>query len=229
LLIAKRKEASNLRRPKKVPPITQDEQWASTPTGWAWTRWDYITDWITYGFTRPMEHHPSGIPIVTGKNVINGKIDYSTAHFASRVAFDSLNDKDKPQPGDVLITKDGSIGRTAVVREDHGDFCINQSVAVLWLRSCHLSREYIQLVLDCPQTQQELQARTAGVAIKHISITDLGKMVWPVPPLAEQHRIVAKVEELMSLCDRLERALQDATTTRARLLEATLREALEGA
>jgi len=186
---------------------------------------DQITDWITYGFTRPMPHEDEGVPIVTGKNVNFGRIIFETADRTRREGFDTLSEKDKPQSGDILITKDGSIGRTAIVETDQA-FCINQSVAVLWLRSCHLNRRFLQMVLDCPQTQLALLDKTAGVAIKHISIIDLGKMVFPLPPLAEQHRIVAKVDNLMALCDRLEASLTATAATRRRLLDALLAEAL---
>ena len=224
-LIVRRKKDTAYRKPKKVAPIKESEQWCHLPVGWEWARWDHITNWITYGFTRPMEHGSEGVPIITGKNVNDGKIIFQTANLTPPEAFCALSDKDKPQAGDLLITKDGSIGRTAIVEGDR-PFCINQSVAVLWLRSCHLDRRFLQMALDCPQTQSELLEKTAGVAIKHISITNLGKMVFPVPPLAEQHRIVAKVDELMALCDRLEATLANADTTRARLLDAVLHEAL---
>ncbi|PLX37830.1 MAG: restriction endonuclease subunit S [Hyphomicrobiales bacterium] len=227
--VVKLKADHNLRNPKKVATIADEEKWSLTPAGWCWTRWDQITNWITYGFTRPVEHVETGVPIVTGKNVNEGQIIFETASLTPTTLFDALNEKDKPQPGDILITKDGSIGRTAIVEDRHLPFCINQSVAVMWLRSCHFERRYLKLVLDSPQTQDALQQKTAGVAIKHISITDLGKMVFPLPPLAEQHRIVAKVDALMALCDRLEAALITADTARARLLEALLHEALESA
>jgi type I restriction enzyme S subunit len=224
-LIANRKKEAPLRKAKAVAPIEESEQWCPIPSGWEWVRWDQISDWITYGFTRPMPHEDAGVPIITGKNVNFGRIIFDTADRTPRRAFDALNEKDKPQIGDILITKDGSIGRTAVV-EDREIFCINQSVAVLWLRSCHLNRRFLQMVLDCPQTQFALLERTAGVAIKHISIVDLGKMVFPLPPLAEQHRIVAKVDALMVLCDRLEASLTAAAAAHRRLLEALLAEAL---
>jgi type I restriction enzyme S subunit len=59
-----------------------------------------------------------------------------------------------------------------------------------------------------------------------ISASNLKEVRFPVPPLAEQHRIVAKVDELMALCDRLEASLTTSDQTRTRLLEATLAEAL---
>nr|WP_031240253.1 restriction endonuclease subunit S [Mesorhizobium sp. LNHC220B00] len=224
--VEKLKAKLDFKKPKKVAQIEDTEKWCLTPEGWVWARWDQITDWITYGFTRPMEHVDEGIPIVTGKNVNEGQIIFDTASFTPQQAFDALNEKDKPQPGDILITKDGSIGRSAIVEEKHLPFCINQSVAVMWLRSCHFNRRFLKLVLDSPQTQEVLLEKTAGVAIKHISITDLGKMIFPLPPLAEQHRIVAKVDALMALCDRLEANLTATAATRRRLLDALLAEAL---
>lgn len=224
-LIHRKKLENSLRKPKTVEPISVDEHWCKLPNRWAWARWDHISDWITYGFTRPMPHEDVGIPIITGKNVNNGRIIFETAHRTPVAAYNELNEKDRPKRGDVLITKDGSIGRTAIVDSDE-PFCINQSVAVLWLRSCHLNRRFLQLALDCPQMQGALLAKTEGVAIKHISVVDLGNMVFPVPPINEQDRIVAKVDDLMELCDRLEASLTTTAATRRRLLDALLAEAL---
>lgn len=63
----------------------------------------------------------------------------------------------------------------------------------------------------------------------NISQDKLSSIPIPLPPLAEQHRIVSKVDALMALCDQLEASLTTATTTRSRLLEALLHEALAGA
>lgn len=221
-----RKRALALRKPKPIAPISDKEEWCELPSGWAWVRWDQITDWITYGFTRPMPHTSDGIPIVTGKNVNLGRIIFESADRTTEQAFAELSEKDRPLPGDILLTKDGSIGRSAIV-DTHEPFCINQSVAVLWLRSCHFDRHFLQLAIDCPQTQEEVLAKTEGVAIRHISVVDFGKMVFPLPPLAEQHRIVAKVDELMAICDQLEVQFTNARTEASHLLEAVLHHALD--
>jgi type I restriction enzyme S subunit len=71
-----------------------------------------------------------------------------------------------------------------------------------------------------------LQRLFTGVGIPHFTGVALSKLVFPLPPLAEQRRIVAKVDELMALCDQLEASLAAAATDRARLLESLLHEAL---
>ncbi|WP_295543486.1 restriction endonuclease subunit S [uncultured Thiohalocapsa sp.] len=71
----------------------------------------------------------------------------------------------------------------------------------------------------------ELAITSAG--LYNLSVGKISKIAIPIPPLAEQHRIVAKVDALMALCDRLEAALSTADTTRTRLLESLIHEALK--
>jgi type I restriction enzyme S subunit len=75
--------------------------------------------------------------------------------------------------------------------------------------------------------QRPIWAAAEGMAIKHISVVDFGKMLLPVPPLAEQRRIVAKVDELMRLCGALEARLAAAQTAATHLLDATLDRAIK--
>ena len=74
------------------------------------------------------------------------------------------------------------------------------------------------------QVMKELAVTTSG--LYNLSVGKIRKIPLPIPPIAEQHRIVAKVNELMALCDELEAQLTNTTTTRRQLLETTLHEAL---
>lgn len=97
------------------------------------------------------------------------------------------------------------------------------------LRPVLVLPEYVLLVLKSPYfIETGIPKMTGTAGQKRVSSEYFAYSPFPLPPLAEQHRIVSKVEELMSLCDHLERVLKDADTTRARLLDATLREALAG-
>jgi type I restriction enzyme, S subunit len=130
--------------------------------------------------------------------------------------------------GDVLICEGGhGIGRTAVWR--------NGPEVMIFQKALHRVRPGRYLTPDffahCCQVYFEegiMQTYFTGVGIPHFTGRALAKLVFPLPPLAEQHRIVAKVDALMALCDELEASLTTATTTRSRLLEALLHEALAG-
>ncbi len=91
-----------------------------------------------------------------------------------------------------------------------------------------LSARYIALTLNAGYTFEQVEAAKSGMAVMQMNISQdkLRVIPIPLPPLAEQHRIVAKVDALMALCDRLEASLTAAAATRRRLLDALLAEAL---
>jgi type I restriction enzyme S subunit len=135
---------------------------------------------------------------------------------------------------DLLYNRTNSaelVGKTGLYRGD--DDCLTFASYLIRIRlsADHTSPIYVNLAMNAPdfrETQivphikkQTGQANVSGSALKN--------MLIPLPPLAEQHRIVAKVDALMALCDRLEAALTTTDTTRARLLEAVLHDALDPA
>ena len=84
------------------------------------------------------------------------------------------------------------------------------------------------MVIRSPFAQGPIWEAAEGMAIKHISITDFGLMILPVPPLAEQRRIVAKVDQLMALVEQLETQLAASRVTAANLLSAIVAELTAG-
>ncbi|MCS6297532.1 MAG: restriction endonuclease subunit S [Nitrospira sp.] len=149
---------------------------------------------ITYGFTNPMPDTDKGPWKVTAKDIVNGYINYQTARHTTQDAFDNeLTDKSKPRIGDVLLTKDGSIGRVAVVDQD--GICINQSVALLRPNDRILSF-FLKYLLLAPHYQRVMERDSDGSTIKHIYITRVDKMQVAVPPIDEQKGILSVVKTL---------------------------------
>ena len=101
------------------------------------------------------------------------------------------------------------------------DACIGRGVAAL--QSLYDDR-FIRLFVWSWRNQ--IIEMGHGIAFPSISRQQIEDLPIPLPPLAEQHHIVAKVDELMALCDKLETQITDTTATRRQLLEATLHEAL---
>jgi len=159
---------------------------------------DYL-ELVTYGFTNPMPDSESGPWKVTAKDVINGKINFSTARKTTQEAFDSkITSKSRPLVGDVLLTKDGTLGRLAIVKET--GICINQSVALLRTNE-KLLPEYLYYLLSTDFYQKQMINNSDGSVIKHIYITRVGKMEVDIPCLTEQKR---RLNILTSLDSRIE-------------------------
>jgi type I restriction enzyme S subunit len=89
-----------------------------------------------------------------------------------------------------------------------------------------LKGRYLAELFLSPFAQSQFNEPQRGIK-NSFRLSDVSQFVVPLPPLAEQHRIVAKVDELMALCDRLEASLTATAATRRRLLDALLAEALE--
>lgn len=126
---------------------------------------------VTYGFTNPMPTTETGPYKVTAADIYQGIIHYERARHTSQEAYiNLLTDKSRPVIGDVLLTKDGSIGRVAVV--DRANICINQSVALLRPNHNILPR-FLKYLLEAPYYQGKMEADSDGSTIKHIYITSL--------------------------------------------------------
>ncbi|UVE66902.1 restriction endonuclease subunit S [Burkholderia pyrrocinia] len=115
-------------------------------------------------------------------------------------------------------------GRPALVHTDR-PFCVQRHIAILKPVS-EIDFGYLHLLLSSPLIYEQATRSLTGTAQPTIPLRPLRNFLAPLPPLAEQHRIVAKVAALMALCDQLEAQLVSTDGDNGRLLEAVLHEAL---
>jgi type I restriction enzyme S subunit len=194
---------------------TQTAEIGDVPGHWLVAPLSDFVSRVTYGFTNPMPTTDDGPFMVTAKDVHDGLIDYSTARHTSWEAYrNAITDKSRPRVGDVLLTKDGSIGRVAVC--DRSDICINQSVALIQPNDKIHSR-FLKFLLEAAHYQSRMEGDSDGTTIKHIYITRVDKMQIAVPPLDEQ-RAIAHI--LGTLDDKIElnRRMNETLESMARLL-----------
>jgi type I restriction enzyme S subunit len=157
------------------------------PKDWDVSSLAALTQYITYGFTNPMPTTKDGPWMITAFDIANGKICYGQARHTSEKAYkNDLTQKSKPNLGDILITKDGTLGRIAVV--DRTGICINQSVACL-RPLLDTDVRFLVHYLRSDIGQERMLADAGGSTIKHIYITKLAQMEVPVPPREERTRI----------------------------------------
>lgn len=172
------------------------------PSDWEYLELENYFDLITYGFTNPMPTTDEGPFMITAKDVNHGKILYNSARKTSIDAFNTLlTKKSKPEINDVLITKDGSIGRVAIVEKE--DLCINQSVALIRPNE-KIVPLFLKYLLESPIYQKLIKRDASGSTILHIYITRINKMSIGVPSVKEQKAIVDVIHSIQSKIENLE-------------------------
>ena len=171
---------------------------------------------ITYGFTNPMPDAQEGPWKVTAKDVVNGRVNYETARKTTSKAFNELTDKSKPKIGDVLLTKDGTLGRCAVVDVD--GICVNQSVAVLKCNEKILPK-FLTLLLQMPEYQREMLKNAGGGTIKHIYITKVVDMLIIVPTISQQLEFLSFVEQTEKTKVRIKKSLDELEILKKALMQ----------
>ena len=174
---------------------------------WKKVKLDDCLELITYGFTNPMPDTLSGPWKVTAKDINNGRIVFETARHTSQEAFDNdLTDKSRPKKGDILLTKDGTLGRLAIVGDER--ICINQSVALLRVNNDILSVPYLYYLLSTPLYQAKMLADAGGATIKHIYITRVNQLLIPCPSYDEQCRIANILSRYDSLIENYQKQIK---------------------
>jgi len=217
-----------LKREKPLAPIAKDEQPYQLPEGWSWLRLNELLTKIGAGSTPlggKQVYVKEGVPFLRSQNVWDEGLKLDD------VAFIKLDTHQKMSgthvySGDLLFNITGaSIGRCAIVPESFVTGNVSQHVTIIRPASNQILR-FMHLVLISKHVQQTVMDVQVGVSREGLSIGKLGQFVVPVPPLAEQHRIVAKVDELMSLCDKLKTCIQQASQQQQKLADALVAQVL---
>lgn len=193
----------------------ETHEFKDSPLGRIPVEWDVSSleshlSYLSYGFTNPMPTAPDGPYMVTAANIHDNAVQYDNCRKTTKKAYDELlTKKSRPQPGDLLITKDGTLGRLAIA--DRTPICINQSVAVLRVKG-NLDSVFLKLLMGSTSYQNRILADAGGSTIKHIYISKLGKMLVAIPLGAEeQTRIKVRLqthEENLSNSRSMARKLQ---------------------
>jgi type I restriction enzyme, S subunit len=154
----------------------------------------------------------------------SGNVIREAKFFVTQLAVKECRLKIFPA-GSLVVALYGQGKTRGQVAELGLDATVNQACAVVqWLPSFHDIKGFVRLTLE--QQYDAMRERAEGGPQPNLNVGKIRDRLFPLPPLAEQHRIVAKVDALMALCDRLEASLTAAAATRRRLLDALLAEAL---
>lgn len=181
---------------------------------------------IVDGSHNPPTGQSSGSPMLSAKNIQNGKIRFDELRLLSPDDFELENKRTNISAGDVLLTIVGALGRTAVVSETDPEFTLQRSVAVL--KSDFINPNYLRYLLDSPVAQKFFVDNAKGTAQKGIYLKPLGGMHVPIAPLAEQNRIAEKLDGLLSQVDIIKTRVDGIPDLLRRFRQSVLAAAISG-
>ena len=177
------------------------------PEDWEFSELRDYFSFISYGFTNPMPTMTDGVYMITANDINNGRLKLETSRKTSELAFKTLlSDKSRPKKNDILLTKDGTLGRLALVGNDK--ICINQSVAVI-RPNIKIYPLFLKLLLEGTYYQKTMIDNAGGSTIKHIYITVVDKMNVAIPPTkSEQTAIASALNDADALITSLEKLIE---------------------
>ena len=169
------------------------------PDWWSRAPLAQLTVKLVDGSHNPPKKQTTGQPMLSAVNIVGNKILYSSYRLICPDAFEIENQRTRIEPGDILLTIVGAIGRAAVVPTDYEPFTLQRSVAVI--TPAIMDSEFLMYQFESPRIANFFKKNARGTAQKGVYLRTLGTTdIW-FPSVSEQQRIVAKIEELFSELD----------------------------
>lgn len=193
-------KAGTIKKEKPLPEIAEDEIPFDIPENWRWVRWGDLSQSIQYGYNAPAQEK-GRIKMVRISDIQDGKVLWDT------VPYCGIKEDDIPTyllgANDILFARTGgTVGKSYLVKEVPEE-AIYAGYLIRTQYSSLLCPEYMKYFMESQLYWDQLRNGTIATAQPNCNGKTLSKMILPLPPLGEQKRIVAKLEEILPLCERL--------------------------
>lgn len=171
------------------------------PENWMWVTLGSILNKLTDGTHKTPKYTSTGVKFVSVKDMSNGFLSLENTKYISEEEHKELYERCNPEKGDLILSKVGTTGVPAIV-DTTEPFSLFVSVALLKFDCKCIDVEFLYYMLMSPLVQAQATENTRGVGNKNWVLDAIASTMVVLPPLVEQKRIVAKIEELLPLVDR---------------------------
>ncbi len=208
-----------IKKQKALPEVDENEFLFNRPNGWTWTRLGNLSSDIHYGYTASAKPDSEGVRLLRITDIQNDRVNWATVP-----ACDITEEKSKSyllENNDILIARTGgTIGKSYLV-ENINLQAVFASYLIRVKRIEVVYAPFTKVFLGSQLYWKQLIENSAGTGQPNVNATALKQLLFILPPFEEQKRIVAKVDELMTLCDQLEQQTE-ASIEAHQLLVSTL-------
>ena len=214
-----------IKKQQPLPEIGDDEMPFILPSGWVWSRLQDSIDVRDGTHDSPKDAVGENVyPLVTSKNFASGEIDFDGARKISAEDHFEISKRSLVEKYDILFSMiGGNLGNQVMVNSER-EFSVKNVALFKYYNTSLTSPFFIKVFME--HLALDLQHRASGGAQPFVSLGFLRSLPFALPPQKEQHRIVAKVDELMAVCDALKARLSEAQITQVQLADAIVEQAV---
>ena len=192
-----------IKKEKPLAEIAEEEIPFDIPESWKWVRLnDAVLSVADIDHKMPETVNENGYPYISPVNFTPTGIDYDNAKMVGKLDFEHLSKKCKPEKGDIVFPRYGTIGVVRMVDTER-EFLVSYSCCTVKNIGNLMHPQYVFYVLQSVMIKQEINRYINKTTQPNVGLQSIKQFLFPLPPLAEQKRIVAKLEEILPLCERL--------------------------
>ena len=198
------------------------------PEGWKWVKLGDVCNKIGDIDHKMPKQLPTGYPYVSTKDFTNDlKISFDNAKYISKEDYLNLSRKIKPEKGDIIFPRYGTIGKNILIDFDK-EFLISYSCAVIKPNHSLVLSKYVYLFSLLPKITEEIRKYVVETTQANVGIASIKSFVFPLPTLAEQQYIVDELESKLTVCDKIEETINQCLQQFETLRQSILKKAFEG-
>jgi type I restriction enzyme S subunit len=214
-----------LKKQKPLPTVNEEEMSYELPSQWKWTRLPDISFFQEGPGILAKDFRNTGVPLIRIAGMKNDFLSLDGCNYLDEKMVEKKWAHFKLDMDDIVLSSSASLGKVSKVSSDTVG-CIVYTGLIRFKTYRCLCDAFLVRFLSSTEFERQINQSKTGAAIQHFGPSHLRNMVVPLPPLAEQHRIVEKVDELMALCDQLKDRLNQAQTLQQQLADAVVEQSL---
>ncbi len=198
------------------------------PKGWEWTTFEKVCNKIGDIDHKMPKQLEKGYPYVSTKDFTNDfKISFENAKYISKEDYLNLSRKIKPEKGDIIFPRYGTIGKNILIDFDK-EFLVSYSCAVVKPNHNLILSKYIYLYSLSPKITDEIRKYVVETTQANIGIASIKSFLFPFPPFEEQNLIVQEIESRLSVADKMEESITQSLQQAEALRQSILKKAFKG-
>ena len=205
-----------IRRSKKSAKTSDTPHYENVPfeipSSWAWCKLENITVLIEDCPHTTAKDEGEGYPLVRTPNIGEGQLLLDGVHRVSKEVYDKRNIRAVPQVNDIIYAREAPAGNAAVIRENE-QVCLGQRTVLIRPMDTLIDSVWLTYAMLAPYSRNHLTSKATGSTVTHVNMASIRPFDLPLPPISEQHRIVAEIRRWFALIDQIEQGKADLQTT----------------